>query len=146
QAEGAMAEGDFALFSHMVKGTLLGGMKSVATSKFGDFMGGTGLGKRVEFLDKAGGSAGSFIEHTALKYIKSVTEGMFGMAIDPDKWAEWADGKGFNFDMMKSLFIEPAIKTLGEVSFTRSSYAARTKLYPALVDEINGHKENIHAL
>jgi DNA uptake protein ComE-like DNA-binding protein len=126
-SEGALAQGDAEFFKYLLKETAMGGIRKVATTAIGKGMGKTPLGKKLAEMDAATQGTGALLNkgsaaaHLGLKYADSVLKGIIPTALDHNKWEAWAKGEGFDFNLLKALFIDKAVESIIEVGARRTT-------------------------
>jgi hypothetical protein len=126
-SEGALAQGDGAFLEYLLKETAMGGIRKVATTAVGKGLGKTPLGKKLADMDAATQGTGALVNkgsaaaHLGLKYADSVLKGVVPTVLDHNKWEQWAKGEGFDFNLLKSLFLDKAIESIIEVGARRTS-------------------------
>jgi len=120
--------GEDALFTHLLKETAMGALKSGAMTFVGAGMKKTPWGKKLEDIEKeiaSGGTQASFLKQYGLKYVNEVATAAVGTALDHTKWEAWARGEGFDGTLLKGLFIDPAWKSALQTSIGRSTWKQR---------------------
>ncbi|MFH1467574.1 MAG: hypothetical protein ABIO70_24525 [Pseudomonadota bacterium] len=120
--------GEGELFKYLAKETLLGAAKGGAMSFLGEGMKKTPWGKKLEKVEQAMGGDGpkpSFLTHYGLKYANEVVTTGVGTALDHHKWEAWAKGEGFDANLLKAIFIDPAWKGVLQTGISRSSFKRR---------------------
>ena len=117
--------GEGELFKHLLKETAMGAFKSGAMSFVGAGMKKTPWGKKLEDIEQdiaGGGPKPTFLKHYGLKYVNEVATAGVGTALDHNKWESWAKGEGFDVNLLKGLFIDPAWKSAMQTGISRSSW------------------------
>ncbi|MEZ4236880.1 MAG: hypothetical protein R3F59_12145 [Myxococcota bacterium] len=118
-SEQALEQGDVAFFQSLLRATAVGAFKGAVSGAVEGLLDGSATSEALERIEDGNPLAHSALRHFSLNYAKEVVQAGAGMALDPDNWEAWANGKELTLADVRTVLIDTAIQALAKTIGTR---------------------------